>query len=171
MTGEDFKKEVFPLKNKIFRFAKRLMNIHAEAEDITQDVFVKLWNKKQDLLLMNSIEAYAMTVTKNLCLDKLKARKAIIVEMPVYELPLQTADPNDQAEITNQRKLMNTIINSLPEQQKMIIQLREIEGYEFEEIATITDMNINAVRVALSRARKAIKEELVKMYNYGLKAN
>ena len=91
--------------------------------------------------------------------------------MPVYELPLQTADPNDQAEITNQRKLMNTIINSLPEQQKMIIQLREIEGYEFEEIATITDMNINAVRVALSRARKAIKEELVKMYNYGLKAN
>lgn len=147
------------------------MNIHAEAEDITQDVFVKLWNKKQDLQQVNSIEAYAMTVTKNVCLDKLKARKAIIIELLAYELPLQAADPNDQAEIANQRKLMNTIINNLPEQQKMIIQLREIEGYEFEEIATISDMNVNAVRVALSRARKTIKEELVKMYNYGLKAN
>ena len=171
MTGEDFKKEVFPLKNKIFRFAKRLMNIHAEAEDITQDVFMKLWNKKQDLLLMNSIEAYAITVTKNLCLDKLKARKAVIIELPAYEMPQHTADPNGQAEITDQRQLMNKIISNLPEQQKMIIQLREIEGYEFEEIAAITDMNINAVRVALSRARKTIKEELVKMYNYGLKAN
>ena len=171
MTGEDFKKEVFPLKNKIFRFAKRLMTIHAEAEDITQDVFVKLWNRKQALASMNSIEAYAMTVTRNLCLDKIKSRKTVIVEFPKQELELRDADPRAQSELSNHKRLMNTIINGLPEQQRAVIQLREVEGYEFEEIAEITGSNINAVRANLSRGRKTIKEELVKIYGYGLKNN
>lgn len=171
MTIEDFKKEVLPLKNKIFRFAKRLMNIHEEAEDITQDVFMKLWNKKEELMQYRSIEALAMTVTKNLCLDKIKSKKTQTVELNNNNRFITEANPYKHAETADNMALMNRIIDSLPEQQKIIIQLREIEGYEFEEIVSITGLNINVIRVNLSRARQKIKEELTKNFNYGLKIN
>jgi RNA polymerase sigma-70 factor (ECF subfamily) len=60
------------------------------------------------------------------------------------------------------------IINQLPEQQRLIIQMRDIEQYEFEEIAKILDMNETAIRVALSRARKTIRESMTKTHNYGI---
>lgn len=142
--------------------------MRVEAEDITQEVFIKLWNKKNELKEYTSIEAFAMTITKNQCLDKLKSKKAVIIELSNHDLPVRDGSPHKMAEVSNHNTLMNAIIDQLPEQQKTIIHLREIEGYEFEEIAEITDLNINTIRVNLSRARKTIKEELVKIYNYGL---
>jgi RNA polymerase sigma-70 factor, ECF subfamily len=168
MHSDDFTREVLPLKNKIFRLALRLVTVHAEAEDITQEVFIKLWNKKNELHNCRSIEAFAMTITKNLCLDKLKSKKNVVVELPGQDIATLDGGPHKQAEATNHRMLMNEIIARLPEQQKSIIHLREIEGYEFEEIAEITGLQINAVRVNLSRARKTIKDELTKIHNYGL---
>ena len=168
MNEEDFKRDVFPLKNKIFRFAKSLLTIHAEAEDATQDVFIKLWSKKNELTRLANIEAYAMTVTRNACLDKLKSQKHQPSQLPGYDLPAQNSKTDSHAEQTNQRTLVNKIINALPEQQKIVVHLRDVEGYEFEEIAEITGLNMNAVRVNLSRGRKTIREELTKMYNYGL---
>ena len=170
MTAEEFNKEVFPLKNKIFRFAKRLMKIDVEAEDITQEVFIKLWHEKKELRHYNRIEAFAMTVTKNLCLDKLKSSRYTATTIDVHSTDLFNPGdtPQIRAEKTNHQVLMNQVIDRLPEQQKIIVHLREIEEYEFEEIVSITGLNINVVRINLSRARKTIKEELIKIYNYGL---
>ena len=170
MTAEEFNKEVFPLKNKIFRFAKRLMKTDVEAEDITQEVFIKLWHEKKELQHYNRIEAFAMTVTKNLCLDKLKSSRytTTTVDVDGRDLINPGDTPQIRAEKTDHKALMNQVIDRLPEQQKMIIHLREIEEYEFEEIVSITGLNINVVRINLSRARKTIKEEFIKIYNYGL---
>lgn len=167
MTTEDFKREVLPLKDKIFRFAKRLMDVHAEAEDVVQEVFIKLWNKRDELARLNSIEAFAYTVTRNQCLDKMKTKKVRIIELTVQDVP-ESTDTINKVERANYRQLVNKAMSGLPEQQKMIMQLRDIEGYEFEEIEAIMGMNVNAIRVNLSRARKALKEELSKIYNYGL---
>jgi len=171
MTAADFNRDVFPLKNKIFRFAKRMLKIDADAEDITQEVFIKLWREQKDIQHFNNIDAFAMTITKHLCLDKLKSPKyqATTVAIEGTEMMQAGATPHAHAEQTDQRALMSRIIDGLPEQQKMIVHLREIEGYEFEEIVTITGMNMNVVRINLSRARKTIKEELIKIYKYGLK--
>ena len=171
MTGEDFKIEIFPLKDKIFRFARRLMTVHADAEDVTQEVFLKLWNKKQELRQVNNVEAYAMTMTRNLCLDKLRAAKAPFAELPAVEIRADSHDPAKRTEQMHLKTLVHKIINNLPEQQKMILQLRDIEGYEYEEIAGVLELNVNTVRVSLSRARKVVKEELIKMNNYGLGNN
>ena len=173
MTAEEFNNEVFPLKNKIFRFAKRLMKLDVEAEDITQEVFIKLWREQKGLQAYNKIEAFAMTVTKNLCLDKLKSSRHSVktVDFDSTDLISHGDNPQISIEKTNHKALMSRIIDQLPEQQKIIVHLREVEEYEFEEIVAITGMNINVVRINLSRARKTIKEELVKIYNYGLEIN
>lgn len=170
MTPAAFNKEVLPLKNKIFRFAKRLMKMDVEAEDITQEVFIKLWNENKEFSHYTSLEAFAMAVTKNLCLDKLKSLQFTTTMVDIEKATLINAadSPQVYAEKTNHRVLMNQLINRLPEQQKIIIHLREIEAYEFEEIVAITGMNMNVVRINLTRARKTIKEEMIKMYNYGL---
>lgn len=171
MTVENFLKEVLPLKNKIFRFAKRLLDRHAEAEDITQDVFIKLWSNKEQISEYRNVEAVAMTITKNICLDKLKSKNIRPAELKDNDMLQTASDPHRDTELTDSRSLMRSIINTLPEQQKIIVQLREIEGYEFDEIETITGLNMNVIRVNLSRARKTIREQLVKQYNHGIGNN
>lgn len=167
MTVQDFNQEVLPLKDKLYRFARRLMNVHDEAEDIVQDVFLKLWAKKETLKTYQSVEAFAMTVTKNLCLDRLKSRK----RGHSNEIPDRISsalNPLSHLEIRDGITLMNQIINELSEMQKMIVQLRDIEEMEFEEIMEITGLKMNAVRTNLSRARQKIRVELNKAYEYGL---
>jgi RNA polymerase sigma-70 factor (ECF subfamily) len=171
MTGEDFRIEVFPLKDKIFRFARRLMTVHADAEDVTQEVFLKLWNKKTELKSISNIEAYAITMTRNVCIDRMRTAKAPMTSLEGPDIRSAQPDPLDRADQAYSRRLVHQIIGRLPVQQKMILQLRDIEGYEYDEIARVMELNVNTVRVNLSRARKAVKDELVKLNNHGLGTN
>jgi RNA polymerase sigma-70 factor (ECF subfamily) len=140
-----------------------------EAEDATQEVLFKLWNNKENLESYKSIEAFSMTMIKNYCLDQLKAKRSgnlklvhdnYIDREPSLERQLEAKDAMDWVEIA---------INELPEQQKLIIQMRDIEEYEFEEIAKIMDMNETAIRVSLSRARKQIRAFMLKTNEHGIK--
>ena len=71
-------------------------------------------------------------------------------------------------ELNDSVSLVHRLINNLPEQQKLIIQLRDIEEFEFDEIAEQLNLQPTAVRVSLSRARKTIREQLTKQHNYGI---
>lgn len=168
MTVQDFNEEVLPLKDKLYRFARRLLNAHEEAEDVVQDVLIKLWTKKETLKTYQNVEAFAMTVTKNLCFDRLKSgrRNAASHEMP--DSASSAPSPLIKIETLDSIALMNQIINELSDMQKMIVQLRDIEEMEFEEIMEITGLKMNAVRTNLSRARQKIRIELNKAYEYGL---
>ena len=164
MTQEEFKIEVFPLKNKLFRFAKRLLENTEEAEDMVQEVFIKLWNRKEKLREYRSVEALAMVTLRNLCLDKLRTRKYSTekIETLQEDIEFMTGDhSNDHHDIISR---IHQIIKTLPEQQRMVMQLRDIEGYDYEEIAEILNMNENAIRVNVSRARKKIRE-IITQYN------
>lgn len=167
----DFEKEVLPLKDKIFRFAKRLLNIATDAEDVTQDVFIKFLTKEKEFKKYKNIEAIAMTITKNMCLDRLRSKKRQFVELNDGNTTTTVVTPLQQTEIADQITIMNTIISKLPDQQKMIFQLREIEGYEFEEIAKIMEITVNTIRVNLSRARLKIRQELSKSIDYEVSNN
>ncbi|MCF8230245.1 MAG: RNA polymerase sigma factor [Bacteroidales bacterium] len=166
MNVEEFKRDVLPVKNKLYRFALKLLRSTTEAEDTVQEVFLKLWSKKETLVNYNSIEAFAMVMTKNLCLDKLKSPKSKTKEILDTDMKVSDRTPENYFEMKDNIKYVHRIIASLPDQQKMIIQLRDVEGYEYEEIAEIMQMNRNAIRVNLSRARKTVRDELVKKYNY-----
>lgn len=168
MNQNDFMQLVAPFKDKIFRLAKRLLVSVEEAEDATQEVLVKLWNKKDSLGQYNSVEALAMTMTKNYCLDQLKSKRAGNLKIVHSNYTDREAGVQQQVEDRDSWSWAEKIINELPQQQKLIVQMRDIEQYEFEEIAKIMEMNETAVRVALSRARKTIREFITKTHSYGI---
>ena len=168
MKPLEFENLIAPFKDKVFRFAKRLLVSTEEAEDATQEVMVRLWNKKETLVNYNSVEALAMTMTKNFCLDQLKSKRASNLQLVHSNYRDNQVGIDQQLEARDSWNWVEKIINELPEQQRLIIQMRDIEEFEFTEIAAVLEMNETAVRVALSRARKTIREQLVAKHNYGL---
>lgn len=168
MNQNDFVLLVNPFKDKLFRLAKRLLVSTEEAEDATQEILVKLWSKNENLETYNSVEALAMTMTKNYCLDQLKSKRAGNLKIVHSNFTDNQPRLDKQLEDNDSLKCVEKIINQLPEQQRLIIQLRDIEQCEFSEIAKITEMNETAVRVALSRARKTIREYMLKTHSYGI---
>jgi len=169
MNQNTFISLINPVKDKMYRLALRLLISKESAEDATQEVFLKLWNGNEKIKNYANLEAFAMTVTRNYCLDQLKSKQNNNLKMIHNNYKSHERSIHDQLEITDELEQVSQIIKSLPEQQKIIFQLRDIEQYEFEEIAEITKMNETAIRVALSRVRKKIREELLKKHNYGIK--
>jgi RNA polymerase sigma-70 factor (family 1) len=168
MESKEFRKKVIPLGQKLYRYASGLLKDVHEAEDIVQDIFIKLWNMRSRMDEIKNLDAFTFRMTRNLCLDRLKARKVRFFNhssdegMPEPEF--SGPDPEDQLELQDTVNKIRMIINTLPEQQKSIIHLRDIEGYSYEEISDIMNMQINAVRVTLSRARRTVRESLSKIH-------
>ena len=166
MNLQEFQTRVYPLKDKLFRFANKILGHTEEAEDVVQEVFLKLWKKREQLDEYRSLEALAMISVKNLCFDKMKARKWTVENFNdrrgfLENIPDETVP--FQGEMT---AFIKRVITTLPEQQQLIIHLRDIEGYEFDEISDIMKMNENAIRVTLSRARKRVREILLKKMHH-----
>jgi|TARA_R110001592_G_scaffold2696_15_gene15415 RNA polymerase sigma-70 factor (ECF subfamily) len=168
MNQSDFLKVVLPFKDKVFRLAKRLLVSTEEAEDATQELFFKLWKSKDKIADYNNVEAFAMTMTKNYCYDRLKSKQAGNLTLVHNNYKEKDTPLDKQLEYQDSVNQVHLLIEKLPEQQKIIIQLRDVEEYDFDEICKMVDMKPTAVRVALSRARKTIREELTKKHNYGV---
>lgn len=168
MKQSDFLKAVLPFKDKVFRLAKRLLVSTEEAEDATQELYFKLWKNKQKLSEYKNVEAFAMTMTKNYCFDRLKSKQASNLTLIHSNYKEKDTSLDKKVEHNDSVEKVHKLIEDLPEQQKIIIQLRDIEQYSFDEIAKMVDMKPTAIRVALSRARKTIREALIKQHNYGV---
>ena len=169
MTQAEFLNIVMPFKDKVFRLAKRLLVSQEEAEDATQEILLKLWNNKQKISEYKNVEAFSMTMTKNFCLDKLKSKHAQNLKIVHSNYQDNNVSVQKQVELNDSLSWVSRIMEELPEQQKIIMQLRDIEQYDFDEIAKMLDMNQTAIRVALSRARKTLREKLTKTHSYGVK--
>jgi RNA polymerase sigma-70 factor (ECF subfamily) len=168
MTSEDYNKHILPLRDKIFRFSLRLLSSEAAAKDATQDVLMKLWNMRAKLSAVTNVEAYAMTMTKNLCYDVLKSKHYKTLELVHNSYSETNLGLGSQIEARDEVDLVKKFIDALPDQQRAIIQLRDVEQFSNKEIEEIMGMNSTSVRVALSRARKKIMNELKKTSAYGL---
>lgn len=161
MHLNEFREKFFPLKDKLFRFAKQFVKRNDEAEDIVQDTFLKLWIKRDELNELRNPETFAMTMIKNASIDRLRKRKTIRFE-ELNKDPENNHTPLDSLTQREAYELVVEAMKDLSKQQQMLLNLRDIEGYEYEEIAEISGLNINNIRVNISRARKAIKERLLK---------
>ncbi|WP_026811475.1 RNA polymerase sigma factor [Arenibacter latericius] len=168
MQQTEFLDVVLPFKDKMFRLAKRLLTSREEAEDATQEILMKLWSKNKVMGNYKNVEAYAMTMTKNFCLDRLKSKQASNLKLVHSNYQDENVSLQSEIEVNDSLSWVEKIIAELPEQQKMVLQLRDVEQYEFEEIADLLDMKPTAIRVALSRARKTVREKLVQKHNYGI---
>jgi RNA polymerase sigma-70 factor (ECF subfamily) len=166
MTTEEFKIELLPVKNKLFNLGIRLLNNRQEAEDVVQEVYLKLWKMRDKLNQYKSTEALMVTMTRNLCLDKLKSKSNKFSSL-TFELANKSAcDPEQYVESSDLLKKVMKVISKLPEQQRTIVHLRDIEGYDYNEIVEMTGLELNYIRVNLSRARKKIRETIQKIQYY-----
>ncbi len=166
MDLNQFKSEIIPLRQKLYHFAWKLLENEADAEDAVQETFLRLWNNRDKLDNINNSGAFAMQTVKNICIDKIRARR---FELSTEETPdpdVWQQTPYADMEQKDSVQLIRGIIERLPELQRKIILMRDVEGYELQEIATITGTHVSAVTMNLSRARKKVREEFITVHTY-----
>ena len=167
MTRTEFTNFAIPIKDRLYRLAKRILVSSDEAEDAVQEVYFKLWKGKKNIGNYDNPEAYALTMTKNYCLDRLKSKQASNLKI-VHSNYETSENLEKQIEVQDSVSLVFEIMESLPEHQRIVLQLRDVEQFEFAEIADMLDSNETAIRVSLSRARKTIRNEMIKKNSYGI---
>ena len=163
MNAQQFKQEVVPLRVNLLYVATKMLENEDDAKDLVQEVFLKLWYLRDTLHRYDSIPAFAVTMIKNLCIDRLRVRYREVALEPDNDLRTTQDNPYLQLERVNTEQLLKKIIDSLPPLQKAIITMKDVEEYEVEEIAEITGTQPEAVRVNLSRARKKVREMYIRL--------
>lgn len=161
MNQEAFKNTVFVLKDKLYRFANRFLEHQEDAYDLVQEVMLKLWEKRNQLDQLQNIEAFAMQMVRNMAYNKIdkqgrhaKYLKQLPPDIEVEKYPALT------------KELILKMIDTLPEKQRYVMYLRDIEECEISDIAAIAGLEENAVRVNLSRARSTVRLNLTKVFDY-----
>lgn len=155
MQEISFRDDILPLKDKLFRLALRITFDRAEAEDVVQDTMIRVWNKREEWTQFGSIEAYCLTVAKNLAIDRSQKKEAQNVELtPEMEEESEISGPYDQLVNNERMSIIHRLINELPEKQRLIMQLRDIEGESYKEIAKILNLTEEQVKVNLSEQDK-----------------
>jgi len=171
MTQLEFVNTVNRLEDRMFRLAKMMLISSDEAADAVQEVFAKLWVKKDQLNSISNRDAYFMRAVRNFCLDRIKSKQAQERRLEPVQFMMKAPSDERKQDAQEAVNIVEQLLYDLPEKQRLIVQLRDIEGYEFNEIAEMLDMKENAIRTALSRARKTLKQELINYYQYGLQSN
>ena len=165
-----FRNDVLPLKNALYRLALRITLNSAEAEDIVQDTLIKVWNKRESWAEIDSIEAFSMTICRNLALDRIDRRGSHNASIDEQGIDSQdsAATPLEQTQQRDSVALVRQIIDTLPVNQRMCIQLRDFEGKTYKEIAAALDMTDEQVKINIFRARQTIKQQFTQIDGYGL---
>ncbi len=169
MQRFDFCNDVLPLKDKLFRLALRITLNRAEAEDVVQEALIRVWNKRNEWHMLDSIEAYCLTVTRNLAIDRSERKDVGAVELTSeVELTPDGSDPYNCLVNKERLELIYRLMNGLPEKQRVVVHLRDVEGKSYKEIARMLNLTEEQVKVNLFRARQKIKKQFMEIEDYGL---
>lgn len=169
MQEVSFRNDILPLKDKLFRLALRITLDRAEAEDVVQDTMIRVWNKRDEWQQFESVEAYCLIVAKNLAIDRSQKKDAQNVELtPEMAEEADTSGPYDRLVNNERMKIIHRLIDELPEKQRLIMQLRDIEGESYKDIAKVLQLTEEQVKVNLFRARQKVKQRYIEIDEYGL---
>jgi RNA polymerase sigma-70 factor (ECF subfamily) len=171
MNLEAFQNQVLTSKNKLYRFALKFLGNEEEAKDVVQEVFIRVWNGREQMHEVQNWEAWCMRITRNLSLDRIRSltRKPTRPIEESYNVRHDALSPHESTEIHESMQRITELISALPEKQRDVIHLRDVEGYTYNEISEILELDMNQVKVNLFRARTAVREKLMKIDAYGLK--
>ncbi len=172
MKEISFRNDVLPLKNLLYRLALRITMNREEAEDVVQDTLLKVWNRRDTLPELDSIEAYSMTVCRNIALDKTKRmawhEDSLDDGQGFEQKSSSSSNPYERAEQRDMLDTVRKIVDSLPEKQKTCMQLRDFEGKQYKEIAAALGITEEQVKVNIYRARQTVKQKFNEKQEYGL---
>ncbi len=170
MNSEAFQNTVLPVKNKLFRFAMRFLANEEEAKDVVQEVFIRVWNGREQMADVQNWEAWCMRITRNLSLDRIRTmtRKQTVPLESSLHVHHDAKTPHESTESQESMKRINEIMATLPKKQRQVMHLRDVEGYSYNEICDILEIDMSQVKVNLFRARNAVREKLIRIDAYGL---
>jgi RNA polymerase sigma-70 factor (family 1) len=169
MSLQDFKSKILPMKDKLLRMSLSLVKDREQAEDIVQEVMIRIWERRESWPEIENLQGYCMRMVRNRSIDIARSpryRTEDLDKMP----GLEAGDRNPHQSM-EQREAINLIarhMETLPEKQRTVIRLREIEGLSYLDIASAMDITMDQVKVTLYRARNSLKNELLKLESYGL---
>ncbi|MBQ0048696.1 MAG: sigma-70 family RNA polymerase sigma factor [Bacteroidales bacterium] len=156
-----FRDDILPLKDKLYRLALRVVCDRAEAEDIVQDTMLRLWERRDEWEQIRSLEAYALTLCRNIALDRCKAaRQGNLSLDEQQDSPIDLRTPFDQLDERQRVEQLMRSIDRLPEVQRSIVLLRHVEEKSYDEIASILSLSTSQVKVYLHRARQRLKAQV-----------
>ncbi len=163
MQIEEIIKVLETYKNKMYRYALSIVGDTFVAEDVVQEVIIKVWKKREQFEQIDNKEAWVITMVRNLSIDKLRRKKNKQSNdiNDYFHISDNAPAPDVQMEQKDALKKVSQIMAELPDMQREIITLRDIEGYTYREIAEIMDMKTDQVKVYLFRARKVLREKLL----------
>lgn len=170
MSWKDFREQIWPFKDRLYRLAYQVVGDSAEAEDVVQEVLVKVWRQGGELDLIQNIEAWCLRLTRNHAIDKLRGgyRKRR-TDLEMAPEPIAIAErPDQRAEWEDTYGHIRQLMHQLPEAQRSVMHLRDIEGHSYQEIADALDLTMAQVKTNLHRARKFIRQGLLATESYGL---
>ncbi len=164
-----FQTDVLPLKNELFRLALRITMNRAEAEDVVQETMIKVWNRRDEWEQIESMEAFCLTICRNLSLDKLRRMDNQTETLEAGHDPWDSSygsNPEEQVMQRDRVMIVRQLISQLPEKQRSCMQLRDIEGKTYKDIANIMNISEEQVKINIFRARQTIKEQFRKTEKY-----
>ena len=173
MSEASFRTDVRPLKNELFRLAMRITLNRQDAEDIVQETMLKVWSRREQWAEIDSMEAFCLTICHNLALDRVK-RMSRQTSTTLDNDTLDrvdysyNSDPEEQTVQRDRLQIVRQLMDTLPEKQRICIQLRDVEGKPYKEIAAIMAITEEQVKVNIFRARQTIKKKFIENEQYGL---
>ena len=160
MDTETFKRVFLPLHAKLYRMAYRLVENQADAEDMVQECYIKLWQKRQEWSAVQNPESFSVTIIKNVCLDFLRKKKPENCSTDTLQLAVDSSET--QLEQREQLEKIQTIVRQLPEKQKQVVKLKYWHDLPDEAIEKQTGLKRGNIKMILSRTRKTIQEQYFK---------
>ncbi len=160
-----FHHDILPLKDRLFRLALRITLNPAEAEDVVQETMMKVWSRRNNWDTIDNIETFCLTICRNLALDKTRHMGNHTLSLDLETEPTDQSHHSNPEEQTMQRdriQLVRRLIDQLPEKQRSCMQLRDIEGKSYKEIADIMGISEEQVKINIFRARQTIREQFKK---------
>jgi RNA polymerase sigma factor (sigma-70 family) len=158
-----FNQQIVPVRNKLYRFALKITGNSFEAEDVVQEVMEKVWRSPEDQIeKVQNWEAWCMMLTRNRSIDKKRSAQNKRTENieGVLHLSSNAMNPAQNTESNDSIQYIRNIMQDLPEKQRLVMHLRDIEDMSYEEIAETLEISLEQVKTNLHRSRKFMREKL-----------
>lgn len=166
MNSSEFRRKLFSISKDLYPMVARMIGDHDRTEDAIQEIMLKLWEKRNQIAKHPNMKGLVFLTARNYCIDLLRKKKMEVGSDSLKFEVFKSEDSLKQLEYEELNTVIRKIINDLPDQQKEVLMMRDLDGYEFTEIAAAMELKIEHVRVLLSRARKHVSLKLETIYGY-----
>lgn len=166
MKTKDFEDKVLSLSGRVYPMVARMLGNNESTEDAVQEIMIKLWDRRKKISDHPNIPGFVFLTARNYCLDQLRKKNPDFDSSDFQLEALVSEISENQVEWKELISIIENLLKELPALQCEVMMMRDIDGFEFTEIADATKLNVGHVRVLLSRARKQIGIKLKNLYSY-----